>query len=213
MEIDPATRDARTNYHFLTSTIVPRPIAWVTTVGKDGVVNAAPFSWFNSVCADPPMLMLAIQQRPDGTPKDTLRNIQANGELVVNLAPRSAVQDLVQSSGDYPPDVSEVEALGLATTPSLKVRPPRLAASPIHFECRVHQQIPLGHKQATTLVLAEAIHIAIDDAILDARGNADPAKWTAVARMGGAEYVDTQRYFTVKRPKAPGASHTGELPT
>lgn len=209
--MDPATRDARTNYHFLTSAVVPRPIAWVTTVDREGLVNAAPFSWFNSVCADPPMLMLAIQERPDGTPKDTLRNIKATEELVVNVASKSALQEMVQSSGDYPPAVSEVEALGLATRPSLKVKPPRLAMSPIHFECRLRQLVPLGNRGATTLVLAEVVHMAADDAILDARGNADPGKWTAVARMGGAEYVDTARFFTVKRPKSPAAPHTGEL--
>ena len=212
MELDPATRESRLNYHFLTSAVMPRPIAWVTTLDAEtGVVNAAPFSWFQAVCADPPMVMLAIQARADGSPKDTLRNLRASGEFVVNAAPKALVQEMVQSSSDYPPDVSEVDALGLATAPSRTVRPPRLAASPLHFECRLAQAIPLGRTQATTLVLGEVVHIAADDAILDGRGNVDPAKLTLVARMGGSEYCDTAAHFTVKRPKSGDGLRTGDL--
>lgn len=212
MEADPAARDAKANYHFLTSAIVPRPIAWVTTVDPaSGVVNAAPFSWFNAVCSEPPMVMLAIQRRPDGTPKDTLRNIQASREFVVNVAPKAFVDAMVATSGEYAPDVSEVQAVGLATAPSRAVRPPRLEASPVHLECRLAQAIPLGVGK-TTLVLGEVVHLAADDGVLDARGNVDPAKLALVARMGGSEYVDTERFFTVKRPKAQGDGvRTGEL--
>lgn len=213
VEVDPGTRDARTNYHFLTSAIVPRPIAWVTTVDPGtGVVNAAPFSWFNAVCADPPMVALAIIDRPDGTPKDTVRNILGTREFVVNVSPRQLVQEMVQTSGDYPPDVSEVNEVGLATAPSLAVRPPRLAASPVHLECRLSQVVPLGRSQKVSLVLGEVVHIGAQDAVLDGRGNVDPAKLVLVARMGGSEYVDTERVFTVKRPKAQGdAVRTGEV--
>ena len=211
VEADPAARDARANYHFLTSAVAPRPIAWVTTVdATTGVINAAPFSWFNAVCADPPMLMLAIQPRPDGSPKDTARNIRATGEYVVNVAPKAALDAMVQSSGDYAPDVSEVELLGLATAPSRKVRPPRLAASPVHFECRLAQEIPLG-RGPTSLLLGEVVHFAADDAVLDARGNVDPARLTLLGRLGGSEYVGTAAHFTAKRPRIQGdAVRTGE---
>ena len=203
VEADPAQRAHAANYHFLTSAVMPRPVAWVTTLDPaTGVVNAAPFSWFNAVCAEPPMLMLAIQRRKDGTPKDTLRNLRAGRECVVNVAPKALVHEMVQSSGDYPPDVSEVEALGLATAPSRRVRPPRLAASPVHFECRLEREVPLGPVQATSLVLLEVVHYAAQDGVLDARGNVDPDRLTLVARMGGSEYADTARHFTVKRPAA-----------
>ncbi|MEK6975490.1 MAG: flavin reductase family protein [Candidatus Thermoplasmatota archaeon] len=212
MEVDPATRDARANYHFLTSAIVPRPVAWVTTLDPaTGVVNAAPFSWFNAVCADPPMVMLAILERSDGSPKDTVRNLRASGEFVVNVSPKALVAEMVQSSADYPPSVSEIDAVGLATVPSRKVKPPRLAASPVHLECRLAQEIPLGRSQKVSLVLGEVVHIAADDAVVDARGNIDPAKLTLVARMGGSEYVDTQAFFTVKRPKQGDGLRTGEV--
>lgn len=212
MEVDPASRDARTNYHFLTSAIVPRPVAWVTTVDPStGVVNAAPFSWFNNVCADPPTVMLAIIDRPDGSPKDTVRNIRASGEFVVNVSPKALVAQMVQSSGDYPPDVSEIDVTGLATAPSRMVRPPRIAQSPVHLECRLSQEIPLGRGQKVSLILGEVVHIAADDAVVDARGNIDPAKLTLVARMGGSEYLDTERSFTVKRPKQGDGLRTGEV--
>ncbi len=201
MEADPATRDTRANYHFLTSAVAPRPVAWVTT--KDpatGVVNAAPFSWFQAVCADPPMVMLAIIDRAPGHPKDTARNIRASGEFVVNISTRSMLDPMVQSSGDYPPEISEVREIGLRTTPSRKVAPPRLADSPVHLECRLDRIVELGRGQRVNLVLGEVVHFAADDAVLDARGNVDPSKVTFVARMGGQEYVDTAAFFTKPRP-------------
>ena len=210
MEVDPRTRETRANYHFLTSAIMPRPIAWVTTLDPaTGVLNAAPFSWFQAVCSDPPMVMLAIQRRADGSPKDTVRNIRASGEFVVNVSPRSMAEAMVQSSGEYPPEVSEVEALGLRTAPSRAVKPPRLADSPVHLECRLRQEIPLGNQGGTSLILGEAVHLAADDGVLDARGNVDPSKLVLVARLGGQEYVDTERFFTIRRPAADGLRRPG----
>jgi flavin reductase (DIM6/NTAB) family NADH-FMN oxidoreductase RutF len=201
VEVDPKARDARQNYHFLTSAIIPRPIAWVTTLDPvTGIVNAAPFSWFQAVCADPPMVMLALQRRADGSPKDTTRNIRASREFVVNVSPQALAQAMVQSSGEYPPDVSEVEALGLRTAPSKVVKAPRLADSPVHLECRLHQEIQLGHGEGTSLILGEVVHIAADDGVLDARQNVDPSKLVLVARLGGRDYVDTANFFTLQRP-------------
>ena|ERR1041385_7356726 len=201
MELDPATRESRLNYHFMTSAIMPRPIAWVTTIDPaSGVVNAAPFSFFQAVSADPPMLMLAILRHSDGHPKDTVRNIRATREFVVNVSPKSLVKEMVQTSGEYGPDVSELSVVGLATAPSRKVRPPRIAASPVHLECRLDRELHVGRDGATSLVLGEIVHFAADDAVLDARGNVDPAKLVLAARLGGQEYTDTERFFTMRRP-------------
>lgn len=203
VELDPSTREPRLNYHFLTSAVVPRPIAWVTTLDpQTGVVNAAPFSWYQAVCADPPMVMLAIQRRADGTPKDTVRNVRATREFVVNVVPRDLAAAMVQTSGEYPPDVSELVEAGLEPAPSRKVRPPRIARSPVHLECRLHQEIPLGNRGGTSLLIGEVVHIAADDAVLDARGNVDPAKLVVVARMGGQDYIAAEPTFPMRRPTA-----------
>lgn len=204
VEWDPATRDAKANYRFLVTAVTPRPIAWVTTVDGKGLVNAAPFSWFNTVCPDPPMVMLAIGLRPDGSPKDTLRNIRATGEFVVNAVVRAAAAAMVASSADFPPEQSEVEALHLATTPSHTVRPPRLADAPIHLECRLDRVIPIGRADNHALVIGNIVHIACDDAVLDARGNVDSSKVSMVGRLGGANYVDTSAFFQIPWPKDPG---------
>jgi flavin reductase (DIM6/NTAB) family NADH-FMN oxidoreductase RutF len=201
MEWDTAARSAKEMYRFLTTAVAPRPIAWVTTVSPDGLVNAAPFSWFNTVCADPPMVMLAIGARADGSPKDTLRNIEATREFVVNVATRDAVKEMVATAAEYAPDESEVEALGLATSPSAAVRPPRLAASPVHLECVLHDVHRLGRDQA--LVLGRVVHVGADDAVLDAKGNVDPEKVTFAARMGGAWYTDTSSRYQVPWPERP----------
>lgn len=201
VELDPKDAAPAALYRFLTGAVAPRPVAWITTLGADGTVNAAPFSWYNSVCADPPMVMAAIAWHPDGRPKDTLRNILASKEFVVNVVPRRLLERMVATSADYPPDVSEAEALGLATAPSRKVRPPRLADSPIHLECRLEREVRLGHKADTSLVLGEVVHIGADDSVLDARGNPDPGKLTLVARMGASWYTDTDPHIDVPRPR------------
>src|ERR1041385_6656915 len=186
MELDPATRESRLNYHFMTSAIMPRPIAWVTTLDPaSGVVNAAPFSFFQAVSADPMTVMLAILRHSDGRPKDTVPNIRATREFVVNVSPKALAPEMVQTSGEYGPEVSELAQVGLATAPSAKVRPPRIAASPVHLECRLQQEIPVGRDGATSLILGEVVHVAADDAVLDARGNVDPAKLALLGRLGG----------------------------
>ncbi|HUR60966.1 MAG TPA: flavin reductase family protein [Candidatus Thermoplasmatota archaeon] len=203
MEWDPAERPASATYRFLTSAVAPRPIAWVTTVDASGLVNAAPFSWFNAVCADPPMVMVSIRAHPDGSMKDTARNIRATGEFVVNVAPATLASAMMQSSADYPADVSEVQELGLRVVPSRRVAPPRLADSPVHLECRLHSITLLGRRDEQSLVLGEVVHMAAEDGALDKDGNLDPAKVTLVGRMGGSRYVDTSRPFSIPWPDKP----------
>ncbi|MEA3190086.1 MAG: hypothetical protein QOD77_668 [Thermoplasmata archaeon] len=200
MEQEAAAWDAREAYRFLTAAVAPRPIAWVTTLSPAGLPNAAPFSWFNAVCADPMMLAISIQRRADGSLKDTVRNIRDTGEFVVNAVTRGLVAPMVASSVDFPPDVSEPERLGLRLAPSKAVRPPRLADSPIHFECRLHSETVLGRKGDLSHVLGEVVHVGADDAVLDAHGHLDPAKAVLLARMGGANYVAADRPFEHKRP-------------
>lgn len=202
VEREAAGWDSREAYRFLTSAVAPRPIAWVTTASPAGLVNVAPFSWFNAVCADPMMVALSIQRRADGALKDTVRNIRDTGEFVVNVVTRELLAPMVASSIDFPPEVSEAERLALRLAPSKAVRPPRLADSPVHLECRLHSETVLGRKGDLSHVLGEVVHVGADDRVLDAHGMLDPAKALLVARMGGVNYVVADRPFEHKRPSA-----------
>lgn len=128
MEYAPGDLKPRERYRVLTSFVLPRPIAWVTTLGPTGVVNAAPFSFFNVFCEDPPLCMFAVNRRPDGRVKDTLVNIERTGEFVVNLTDEPLAQAMHESSGDFPPDIGEPDFLNLKLAPSTKITVPRRRA-------------------------------------------------------------------------------------
>src|ERR1700741_876610 len=127
MEYASADLSPREHYKVLTSFVLPRPIAWVTSVGPSGVVNAAPFSFFNVFCEDPPLCMFAVNQRPDGRVKDTLTNIEHTGEFVFNIADEPLARAMHETSGDFPPETGEPDYLGLTLAPSSQIAVPRLA--------------------------------------------------------------------------------------
>lgn len=197
MSFDPTTIDRRTAYRWLIGCVVPRPIAWITTRSDSGVVNLAPFSFFNGVTASPMVLSVAIGHRDPI--KDTLRNLRANREAVVHIAPPSRLADVHQSGGEYAATVSEVGELGLATLPSTVVRPPRLAEAPVAFECRLLQEIPVG-TPATTLCLLEVVHLHAAEGILAADGFPDPHRLSAPARLGNRSYLDGNGWTVVDQP-------------
>src|ERR1700710_1137004 len=137
MEYAPENLQPRDRYKLLAGFVLPRPIAWVTSIGPTGVVNAAPFSFFNVFSEDPPLCMFAVNQRPDGRNKDTLINIQRTGEFVVNLTDEPLARAMHDSSGDFPPDVGEPSYLGLKLAPSTRVAVPRLAGAPWGVGCKI----------------------------------------------------------------------------
>jgi flavin reductase (DIM6/NTAB) family NADH-FMN oxidoreductase RutF len=205
MEIDPAESDVVRVYRALIELVVPRPIAWVTSIDEEGRVNLAPFSFFNAFGANPPIVVFSPTRRRDGTPKDTLVNVRSSGEFVVNLAVEEVVDALNATSADYPRGESEAERLGIALTPSARVRPPRVSASPAHLECRVIDLLSYGDGPiAPTLVVGRVVLIHVDEAVLDARGEVDPRRLKAVARLGGDYYCRSTDLFTLRRPAAPG---------
>ena len=155
----------RERYKVLTSFILPRPIAWVTSVGPTGVVNAAPFSFFNAFCEDPPLCMFAANRKPNGQDKDTYLNIQRTGEFVVNLADESLARAMHESSGDFPPDVGEPDYLGLKLAPSTKVAVPRLADTPWAMECKLWKLIDVNDDRR--LIMGEGLHFHIRDELWD----------------------------------------------
>jgi flavin reductase (DIM6/NTAB) family NADH-FMN oxidoreductase RutF len=188
-------------YHMLVGVVTPRPIAWVTTVDRDGRVNLAPFSFFNAFGANPPVVVFSPTLRRDGTKKDTLLNVEATGEFVVNAAVARFADQINRSSKELPTGESEVAYVGLTTVPSVKIKPPRLAESPVSLECKVHQVVPIGQGAiAANLVIGEVLVLHVADRVLDDRGKVDPRKLQTIARLGGDWYCHTSDLFELKRP-------------
>ena len=186
--IDGEGLDTADAYRLLVGCVVPRPVAWITTVDEDGRVNAAPFSSYNYVATSPPMLAVNIASRAsDGAMKDTARNIRASGEFVVNVATEATMEAMHGSAQDYPPEISEAEALGIGLLPSRHIRPPRIAASPVQMECRLDQIVPLG-RGVNTLYIGEVIAFHLSPEIYDG-SRVDSAAMRPIARLGGPFYA------------------------
>lgn len=196
--IDPATLGTRERYQFLISSIVPRPVAFVSTISGSGVTNLAPFSYFNGVSSTPPVVSIAIGPKSRETQKDTLRNIEGNGELVINIVSEAIAEQMVLCSGEWPADESEFEISGLTPVPSSIVRPPRVGECHISFECRAVQIVPVGNPP-TGLVLAEVLLIHADGEVLT-DGVPDPRKLHPLARLGGTLYASLGEILSIQRP-------------
>ncbi len=186
MEIDAASLDSAAAYRLLVGAVVPRPIAWITTVSSSGLVNAAPFSCYTFVCNDPPMLAINIGRRDEHL-KDTARNIRDNGEFVVNIVVEDLLESMHATSAECGPEISEVEALRIAVAPSIAVRPPRIAASPVNLECRLDRVMELGRLR-NQLVFGSIVHFHVADAVYE-RGRIDSEKLKPVGRLGGRRYA------------------------
>jgi flavin reductase (DIM6/NTAB) family NADH-FMN oxidoreductase RutF len=204
MVIDPKTSPARDIYFLMISAIVPRPIAFVSTRSAAGVTNLAPFSYFNGVTSKPPLVSISIgQRRWEGklVKKDTLRNIEETGEFVVNAATEPLLERLNQTSAEYPPNVSEIEAAGLTPLPSDIVAPPRIKESPIHLECRLERIIWLGDEPQNGLVIGEVVRFHIDEAVWDPENRTiDPERLKPVSRLGGTLYGALGGITSLPRP-------------
>jgi flavin reductase (DIM6/NTAB) family NADH-FMN oxidoreductase RutF len=183
MHIDPATNAPKDNYKLLTNLVVPRPIAWVTSQGESGVVNLAPFSFFNAVGSNPLFILVSVGDNDDGTPKDTASNIDANREFVVNLVTEDLVGAMNISAADFPPGESEVTAAGLALAASLKVKVPRLAATQVALECRLHSKVPLG---LYSLFIAEVVMFHVADHLVGERMHIEG--FAPIGRLGSPSY-------------------------
>lgn len=184
----------------MTCCVVPRPIAWVSTRSRDGVLNLAPFSYFNGITASPPLISIASGRRR-GQRKDTAHNASSTRELVVNIVTEKHLDAMVQTSGDYPPEVDEFEAAGITTEPSVLVKPPRVKGAPIQLECKTREILEVSPGVAD-LIIAEIVMFHIDDSIeLDEHMRFSAAKLGPVARLGGSEYALLGELRTKARPK------------
>ncbi|WP_313807069.1 flavin reductase family protein [Sphingobium sp.] len=191
MIFDLQDMDGASRYRLLMSTVVPRPIAWLSTSDRDGRVNLAPFSCFNVMGSSPAMVAIGIQSHPDGRSKDSCANIRQTGEFVVNLVTRRDGDAMFMTAQDHEPDVDEAQLVGLATMPSARVVPPRIASAPCSLECRTFQIVQPG--EALTIVLGEvlAVHVR-DDLVLDARRpTLDTPGLGLIGRMEGPGWYTT----------------------
>lgn len=182
-------------YRLLTAVVVPRPIAWVTSLTPDGVVNLAPHSFYTVACANPPI----VQFTSVGA-KDTLRNVRATGEFVVNLACRPLLHAVNDSSAAFPPDISEPDELGITMEPSVAVRPPRVRDSPASIECSLHSTVELGD---STVVLGDVVVFTVTDEVL-VDGHPDYELLDPLARLGKDEWGVGAQVTSVRRPRRPG---------
>jgi len=207
MKIDPAQLSGSEAYRLMISAVVPRPIAFISSCDEDRNTNLAPFSYFNCVTSKPPLISVSIGQRKWGgerIKKDTLRNIEAVEEFVVNIATMPLIAKVNASSAEYPPGVSEIEAVGLTAEPSERVSVPRIAESPINLECRLHRVMMLGDAPQTGLIIGEVVYVHVDDSVWNAEsGEVDPVRLSPLARLGGSLYGALGDITSIPRPKLP----------
>lgn len=194
VEIAAASLSAENAYRLLTGLVVPRPIAWVTTVSTAGITNLAPFSAFTFVSPKPPMLAISVGHKA-GTYKDTARNILATEEFVIHIADRPLLAPLHASSEEFPPEVSEIDHLGLDTTPCRFVRPPRLVAAPVAMECRLRQCLEFGETRSRLLV-GEVLTFHLREGLMH-NGKVETEALNPICRIAGPHYADLGAIVTM----------------
>ncbi len=192
----------RDSYNWMINAITPRPIAWVSTISAAGATNLAPFSFFQGVCANPPTLFFSGANDRTGKKKDSVVNVEQVPEFVVNIVPFSLREPMNLTSAPLPHGESEFEKFHIATAPSLQVRPPRVAAAPVAFECKLDRIVRFGDGPLGANAIFGTILCAhVDDSVLGADGTIDPVKLDTIGRMGGDHYARTTELFTIVRPR------------
>jgi flavin reductase (DIM6/NTAB) family NADH-FMN oxidoreductase RutF len=195
MQIDPESSD-RSLYRTLTGAVVPRPIGWISTTSVAGVDNLAPYSFFNAVSVDPPLLLFsAVDQGPDGL-KDSARNVRDTGEFVHNVVTRPLAEAMNETSATLPAEESEFDHADVERAESVKVAPPRVAGADLAFECELHDVVDVG---VSTMYLGEVVMVHADDAVTT-DGKVDVEKVDAVGRLAGSFYEHTDDRFSMERP-------------
>jgi flavin reductase (DIM6/NTAB) family NADH-FMN oxidoreductase RutF len=201
LSIDPNQNTERENYKFLIGSIIPRPIAFVTSVSKDGVLNGAPFSYFNIVSSNPPLISLSIQ-RSAGGQKDTARNIIESKEFVVHIADERNVEKINKTAANLPPDESEIELARLTPVESVKISVPGIKEAKIRMECSLEHSLELGGTDTPgcDLIIGKVVQFHIDSDIYE-NGRIDPRGLAAVSRLAGNNYAKIGEIFEIERPK------------
>ena len=201
MEIDPQETSQKNIYKILTGAVIPRPIGWISSISEDGVPNLAPFSFFNAVGEDPPHVMFSTVRTGDKN-KDTLNNVLATKQFVVNMATEELVEAMNATSIELPPDGNEFEYAGLTPLPSVKVKPFRVKESPITFECElVHHYSLEDHKNGgATIMVGRIVMFHVDESVLLEDYKINMETYRPVARLAGSNYAKLGEIFSIKRP-------------
>jgi flavin reductase (DIM6/NTAB) family NADH-FMN oxidoreductase RutF len=201
-QLDPQIIGQRETYKLLIGCVVPRPIAWVSTVDISGVRNLAPFSFFNAIGSNPPAISIAISYAsgPDQR-KDTLRNISDTGEFVVNIVDEDLAQAMNATSANYPPDVDEFDAAGVTAAPCVAVRPARVAGAPVSLECKLFTLVPVGQGPGSATLVIGVIHmIHVRGDVINTQYYIDITNLRPIARLAGASYAYVHETFDMARP-------------
>ncbi|MFC1285096.1 flavin reductase family protein [Bacillus paralicheniformis] len=201
LSIDPNTKTERENYKFLIGSIIPRPVAFVTSLSEEGVLNGAPFSYFNIVSSNPPMISLSIQ-RFEGSQKDTARNILNSKEFVVHIVDEQNVEKMNLTAASLPPSQSEVQFAELTPVESVKVSVPGVKEGKVRMECVLEYSLELGvkHSDGCDFMIGRVVQYHIESSIYE-NGKIDPRGLGAISRLAGHDYAKIGEIFTRKRPK------------
>lgn len=203
MEITPSSLPWQSIYKILVGSVVPRPIGWISTLSASGQRNLAPYSFFNVAGANPPhVLFCPMIRTKDSAEKDSLRNVRDTGEFVVNIVSGDLVEAMNLTSGEYSDDVDEFTLANLTPVPSITVKPPRVAESPIHYECKLVQIVKLGDQPgAGSVVIGRVEHIHVADEYLIGGDKIDIPKLNTVGRLAGNAYSRVNDFFDLERPQ------------
>ena len=203
MKIDPANLNRRDAHELFVGAILPRPIAWVSTIGRDGVLNVAPFSFFTGMSVNPPVVGFAVGSKRDGGKKDTLVNIECSKDFVINVVTESLAEAMNQTAGEYPSHIDEFQVAKLTPLKSDLVKPPRVAEYPVNMECRLLQILTFGEApHVNSFIVGEVLRVHVRDELW-ADGVIKGSKLKGIGRMGEDLYCRTMDIFEMKRPRGP----------
>jgi flavin reductase (DIM6/NTAB) family NADH-FMN oxidoreductase RutF len=198
MEFDVEATDLNTRYKLFSGLVVPRPIALVTSANEVGHVNAAPFSFFNILSHDPPILALGIYNLRPGELKHTVRNIRSSGEFVVNLVGFEMAEQMNICAIEFPPETDELAVSGLTAVPCSKVKVPRIAEAPVSLECTLEREIVLGNTGQRSIILAHVHHLHVRDGVVNDKFHVDIGRLDVIARLSGPTYGRIRDRFDMK---------------
>ncbi len=201
MDIRPSEHPNPVVSRLLNGAVIPRPIAWVSTVDADGLPNLAPFSFFNAVCGKPPTVLFCTDVRANAQPKDTLRNVRATGEFVVNFVTEGLAEAMNATSVEAPPQVNEFERAGLTAVPGQTVQVPHVGETPIYFECKLHEIVTISDEPGGGSIIIGTVSLMhVDDALFQEGGYINRDAYHVIGRTTGRGYVRLSDRFEMQRP-------------